>query len=113
MRVRDQFKPDEGIVLSERRLAAFGSLKRSSVLILNVAIGGNEKPAGAGRRVLDDFAGLRLHQPNDAVDQGRGVKYCPAPDFFSAAFFSSKPFVEIAKPFFARGKPIELVDAHR
>ena len=22
---------------------------------------------------------------------GRGVKYCPAPDFFSAAFFSSRP----------------------
>ena len=28
---------------------------------------------------------------------GRGVKYWPAPDFFSLAFFSSKPFVQVAQ----------------
>src|ERR1700694_4010454 len=30
--------------------------------------------------------------------RGRGVKYCPAPDFFSAAFFSSRPSYRLPRP---------------
>ena len=61
------------------------------MLVLDVAVGGDEKAAGAGGGVLDDFARLRLHQPTMQSINGRGVKYCPAPDFFSLAFFSSRP----------------------
>jgi hypothetical protein len=40
---------------------------------------------------LHELAGLGLDERTIASMSGRGVKYWPAPDFFSLAFFSSSP----------------------
>ena len=40
----------------------------------------------------------------------RGVKYCPAPDLVSSAFFSSKPFVDVALDVGVHAHPLHLVD---
>ena len=72
--------------------AAPRSRLSGSLCSLDVAVGGDEEAAGAGRRVLDDL--VRLSASSRATMQsisGRGVKYWPAPDFFSLAFFSSSP----------------------
>ena len=41
---------------------------------------------------------------------GRGVKYCPAPDFFLVGVFLQNPFVEIAQALLPRAVPVELID---
>ena len=66
-------------------------LKEIVGVVLDVAISGDDEATRPGGRVLDQLSRLWLHQAHDASINGRGVKYCPAPDFFSAAFFSSRP----------------------
>ena len=107
--VRNELDPDEGVVPLKERLRLLQLVKIVG-LILDVTISRDEKPACARSWVLHDFAGLRLHQANDAINQRTRREVLPCPDFFSAAFFSSKPFVEVPEPFFSGGEPVELVD---
>ena len=72
-------------------LLRLGPARRGRLCSLDVAVGGDEEAAGAGRRVLDHVVERRLHQRHHESISGRGVKYWPAPDFFSLAFFSSRP----------------------
>ena len=81
MRIGHELKADKGVVPLEKDLLLSGSLKRSSVLVLDVAVGGDEKPAGARGRVLHDLAGLRLHEPDDAIDQRARREILPRAGF--------------------------------
>ena len=91
VRVRHQLEADEGLACAGTPAASRAGRKVVG-LLLDVAVGGDEEAAGARRRVLDDLArpaascSCTMHSMS-----GRGVKYCPAPDFFSLAFFSSRP----------------------
>ena len=59
MRIGHQFGPDKGIVPLEKSLR-LGQLVEIVGLILDVAVGGDEKARRAGGRVLHDLARLRL-----------------------------------------------------
>ena len=60
-------------------------------MILDVAVGGDEKAARARCRVLHDLPACGFIRRMMQSIRGRGVKYCPAPDFLSSAFFSAGP----------------------
>ena len=68
MRVGHKLGADEGVVPLEEGLL-LGQLVEIVGLVLDVAVGGDEEARRARCRVLHDLAGLRLHQPDDAVDQ--------------------------------------------
>ena len=58
----------------------------------DVLVGGEEEAAGAAGRVADPSCpGSGCITSTIAEISARGVKYWPAPDFMSAAFFSSRP----------------------
>jgi hypothetical protein len=90
MRVRNKFDADESIIALKKRLRFLQRIEFVR-LILNVTIRCDEKASRACRWVLDDFFRLGFIKRTMQLIKGRGVKYCPAPDFFSAAFFSNSP----------------------
>ena len=62
------------------------------VVVDDVVVGGEEEAAGAARRVADPSCpGSGCITSTIAEISARGVKYWPAPDLVSAAFFSSSP----------------------
>ena len=67
MRIRDQFQSDEGIVLLKEDLL-LGQFEEVVCAVLDVAVGRDDETAGARGRVLNYFAGLGLHEPDDTVD---------------------------------------------
>ena len=109
VRVGHELKPDEGVVPLKEGLR-FRQLIEIVGLVLDVAIGGDQKPARAGGRVLHDFARLRLHQANDAIDQRARREILPCPGFLLGGVLFQQAFIEIAEALFARRKPVELVD---
>ena len=58
---------------------------------LDIGVGGNQKAGGAGSRSWMVSPGCGLRQLMMLSISGRGVKYWPAPDLVSLAFFSSRP----------------------
>ena len=78
--------------------------------VLDVAVGGDQEAAGAGRRVLDDLAGLRLHQADHAVDQRARREVLAGAGLLLGGVLLQQALVEVAEPFLARGEPVELVD---
>jgi hypothetical protein len=107
MRVRYQLKADEGIMLLKMDLL-LGQFEKVVGPFFDVMIGGDKESAGARGGVLDNFARLRLHEPHDAIDERTWGKILPCPRFLLGGVLFQKPFVKIAKPLFARRKPIEL-----
>src|SRR5438094_5160132 len=79
-------------------------------VILDVPVGCYWEAAGAGGRVLDDLARLRLHQPDDAIDQRPRRKILARSGFFFGGVLFEKPFVEIAEPLPPGRVPVKLVD---
>ena len=61
------------------------------VVAEDVVVGGEEEPAGAAGRIADRLVGRGSITSTMAEMSARGVKYWPAPDLVSAAFFSSRP----------------------
>src|SRR5580704_2241015 len=112
MRVRHQLQADKGIMLLKMDLL-LGELEEVVGPFLDIMIGGDKKSAGAGGRVLDNFAGLRLHEPHDAIDERARRKILPGTGFLLGGVLLKKPFVKIAEPLFARRKPVELVNRIR
>ena len=66
----DQLHADVGLAALE---AAGLVVQRVQIIgvLLDVAVGGDQKAGGAGGRVLDDFAGLRLHAADDGSRSAR------------------------------------------
>jgi hypothetical protein len=70
----------------------FRQLEQIVGAILDVAVGGDDearrcRPPGPG--MISPGCGC-IRRTMQSIS-GRGVKYWPAPDFLSAAFFSSRP----------------------
>ena len=86
MRVRDQLRAGVSLVALKERLA-LGQLKKIVGTRLDIVVSGNDKAAGSWM----SSPGCGFVSRTRQSIRGRGVKYCPAPNFFSAAFFSSKP----------------------
>src|SRR5256885_14304641 len=76
MRVRHQLQADKGIMFLKMDLL-LGQFEEVVGPFLDVMIGGDKKSAGTGGRVLDNFAGLRLHEPHDAIDERARGKILP------------------------------------
>jgi hypothetical protein len=89
VRIGHKLRADESVVPLEE-----GFLLRQFVeivgAILDVAVGGDEEPSCARGRVLHSPACGFTSRTMQSI-RGRGVKYCPSPDFLSEAFFSSSP----------------------
>ena len=61
------------------------------VLLVDVIIDSQQKTAGARGRIADSVPSAGRITSTMAWISGRGVKYWPAPDLVSWAFFSSRP----------------------
>ena len=79
-------------------------------MLADVAVGGDEKAAGAGRRVLDDVVERRPHHRHHAVDQRPRREVLAGAGFLLVGVLLQQPFVEIAEPLLPRAVPVELVD---
>ncbi len=80
MCVRHQLQADKGIVLLKMDLL-FGQFEKVIRPFLDVVVGGDKESAGAGGGVLNDFTGLRLHEPHDAIDERSRRKILPGAGF--------------------------------
>jgi hypothetical protein len=61
------------------------------VVLANVVVRDQQESGGTASRVVDGLPGAGRITSTIAWISGRGVKYCPAPPFTSAAFFSNRP----------------------
>jgi hypothetical protein len=59
---------------------------------------------------LDDLAGLRLHDGNDAFNQRAGSKILAGTGLGLGGIFLQQPFIEITEAFLTGGVPVESVD---
>ncbi len=66
----------------------------------DIRIGGDQKAGGAGGRVLDGFAGLRLDQRDDAVDQRARGEVLAGAGFGFAGVFFQQAFIQVAEAVF-------------
>jgi hypothetical protein len=107
--IRYQLQADESIVLLKEDLF-FRQFEKAVGTILDVAVGCDDETAGARRRVLYDFAGLWLHEADDAVDQRAWRKILPRARFLLCGVLFEQAFIEITEPLLPGGKPVELVD---
>ena len=109
MGIQHKFQADEGLRALEMLLLG-DKLNRSSVASLIKRSDATRKPPvpAAGSCTISPGCGLSTRTTQSI--KGRGVKYCPAPDFFSPAFFWRSPLVEIAQPLASSREPIQLVN---
>lgn len=61
------------------------------VVLANVVVRDQQEPAGIASWVVDGLPGSGRITSTIAWINGSRLKYCPAPPFTSAAFFSSRP----------------------
>ena len=90
MRVGHKLRPDEGVVPLEEGLR-LRQLVEVVRVVLDVAVGGDEEAGRAGGGSCTISPGCGCISRTMQSISGRGVKYWPAPDFLSEAFFSSRP----------------------
>jgi hypothetical protein len=90
MGVRDQLGTDKRTISLEMGLL-FRKLIQVVGVILDIPIGRNETPPGpaAGSCTTSPGCGLIIRTMQSI--SLRGVKYWPAPDFLSSAFFCNRP----------------------
>jgi hypothetical protein len=61
--------------------ACSSSLKKCGMVVAQIFAGGNQKAAGAGRRVTNHIVGRRFSQLDHEMDEVPGVRnwpFCPA-----------------------------------
>ena len=73
-------------------------------------VGGDQKAAGAGRRVLDDVVERRLHHPHHAVDQRARREVLAGAGLLLVGVLLQQAFVQVAQAFPVHAVPVELVD---
>ena len=89
-RAGHQFHADEGFVALEDALL-FVEVVEVVGAGLDPGVGGDQEAGGAGGRVLHVSPACGSIRATMLSISGRGVKYWPAPDLVSVAFFSSRP----------------------
>lgn len=70
-----------------KELIFLRQVKEIISVVADVLRGGNHKAEGAASRVLQRSPDCGFMSRTITSIRARGVKYCPAPDFFSLAFF--------------------------
>src|SRR6266478_6680652 len=99
----------EECVPSVLALSRFGPAVGLTV-VADVAVGGNEKPAGAGGWVLDDVVERWFHHCDHAIDEGPGGEVLAGAGLLLVGVLLQQTFVEIAKALLPSAVPVELVD---
>lgn len=108
--VGDEFHAVDGAVALEVLLVFF-EFEEVVGFFADVAVGGNEEAAGAGGGVLDEFAGLGIHEVDDGVDEGSWGEVLAGAGFGFVGVLLEQAFVEVAEAFAAGAVPVEAVDA--
>ena len=73
-------------------------------------MGADQKAPRAGGRIADAVTQLRLHQPDDHVDQHARGEVLAGTGFLFVGILLQQALVQVAEAFFLRVVPVELVD---
>ncbi len=99
----------EGLALL-KPLLRLGELEIVPRIGANEAVGVDEKPAGAHRRILHVLARLRFHQSDHALDERPRGEVLPCAALGLLRVLLEQPLVEIPEPLGLGAVPVERVD---